>query len=144
MNQARLWYDTPELALHALVDALGGFKRVAGDMWPTLPIEEAARKLADCLNPQRAHKLALSEIAWLLAKGRAADCHVAMAYFAESSGYAAPVTVEPEDEFARAEREFSKSVEHLTELAQKLERARELVHTARSTVVRRFPGGRAA
>lgn len=138
MSQQPLWHENIEQALQSLVDALGGFKRVGGEMWPTIPAEEAGRRLADCLNPKRQHKLSLSELCWLLAKGRSIDCHLAMAFLNTQSGYAPPQTIEPEDEFQKSQRLFARGVEQLAELAKKLEAQRNLVNEMHTTV-RQFP-----
>lgn len=143
MSQQPLWHENIEQALSTLVDAMGGFKRVGAEMWPTMSADEAGRRLADCLNPARSHKLALSELCWLLAKGRGIENHIAMAFLNEHAGYAPPVTIEPEDEFQKSQRLFARSVEHLTELAQKLEQQRQLITELRSNV-RQLPPRRAA
>lgn len=121
MSQGRLWYETPEDALQSLVDALGGYKRVAADLWPALPAAEAGRRLADCLNPARAHKLELREVLWLLKRGREAGCHVAIAYINETCGYAEPEPVNPEDEHAKLQREFISAVAHLQTIQKRMD-----------------------
>lgn len=120
MTQCRLFHETAEEALSSLIDVLGGYKRVAGEMWPSMPLEEARRRLADCLNPTRAHKLELSEIVWLLKKGRAAGQHVAMAFINDACGYDKPNPVDPETEVARLQREFTESVNRLSDIQRQL------------------------
>lgn len=121
MAQSRLWYESAEEALQSLVDALGGYKRVGAELWPSLPALEAGRRLADCLNPARAHKLELREVLWLLRKGREAGCHIALAYVNEACGYAPPEPVNPEDEHAKLQREFIAAVESLDQIRKRLD-----------------------
>ena len=93
MTQDPLWHDTIYDALRALVDALGGPKRVAGALWPARDLAEAQRYLLKCLDADRGEKLGLEEFIWLLRQGREAGCHVA----AEFLGQACLYTVQPVD-----------------------------------------------
>lgn len=121
MAQQRLWYDAPEDAFRALVDALGGYKRVGVDLWPSLPADRAGQRLAQCLDPERAEKLSLSEIVFLIRRGRAAGCHVAMAFFCEQGDYAPPEIIDPETEIQKLQREFNARVAELSLIAERIE-----------------------
>ncbi len=106
MTQEDLWHDTLEDALRAIVDALGGPKRVAGQMWPSKTTADAQRRLLHCLDSEREQKFALSEFVWLFVQGRAVGCHTAATFLMQVAGYTDPVPLEPEDERAALQREF--------------------------------------
>lgn len=61
MNQSELWHDTILDAVGAAVQAAGGVKRVAANLWPTLG-DTAAQRLRSCLNPDHAQKLCPLEL----------------------------------------------------------------------------------
>lgn len=120
MQQTELWHDCVEDALRAVVVALGGSKRVGSELWPAKPVADAARLLNHCLDPERPEKLELSQVVWLLAHGRQAQCHVGMEFIAEAAGYQA-TPVDPETERDRLQREFIESVRASQRIAERLE-----------------------
>ena len=85
--QQPLWHDTIHDALRALVDALGGPKRVAGELWAGRELGDAQRYLLKCLDTDRSEKLGLDEFVWLLRRGREAGCHVVAEYLAGACLY---------------------------------------------------------
>lgn len=119
-TQPALWHDTLSDALRDVVHALGGPKVVASDLWPSKDPADAARLLNKCLDPERAEKLALEEIEWLIVRSRAANVHLAMAYLAMKAGYADPKPIEPEDERAELMREFIEKAQVLEHLGKRL------------------------
>lgn len=119
--QQPLWHDTPEDAFRSLVDALGGFKKVGADLWPALPVDQSGRRLAQCLDPDRAEKLTLSEQGLLLRRGRMAGIHTAAAFLLRDAGYAEPVPVDPETEKQRLQREYVQATRALLAMGQRIE-----------------------
>ena len=85
--QTPLWHDTIHDALRALVDALGGPKRVAMDLWPARDVGDGQRYLLKCLDADRAEKLGLDEFVWLMRAGREAGCHVLADYLGQACQY---------------------------------------------------------
>lgn len=120
-QQHTLWHDTLEDALRSIVEALGGPKRVAGDLWPSKAVTDAARYLNHCLDVTRPEKLALDEVVWLLKHGSEAGVHTAMAFLAQACGYEPPKRVNPESERDRLMREYIHSVEQQQALVRRLE-----------------------
>jgi len=120
-EQIPLFSESPEEALRALVAALGGAKHVACAMRPDLPADDAGRWLIKCLDHERAEKLSLSQLLWLLRAGRQAGVHVAMYYFAGEAGYKA-TAMDPADELAAAQRQFVESVAMQKALVSRIER----------------------
>lgn len=122
MHQPSLLHDTLEDALSDVVYALGGPKAVAAELWPGKNPQEGGRHLSHCLTEDRAEKLALGELVWILQEGAKADCHVAMHYLNRQCGYQEPELINPEDEKAKLRREFNSNVEKLSTLAERIKR----------------------
>lgn len=120
-TQESLFHDDVHDAFKAVVAALGGAKKVAAAMRPDLPADDASKWLSKCLDPERAEKLTLHQIVYLLREGRRIGCHAAMRYLADDAGYTA-TPVEPEDERAQLMRAFNESVRAQTRLVERMER----------------------
>ena len=104
--QIPLFLDDYHDAVRHAVEALGGFKKVGGDMRPDLAVDAAGRWLADCCNPDKREKLSLTELAYIRKAARQAGVHVLAAYEMREAGYAEPQAINPEDEAAKLQREF--------------------------------------
>ena len=122
MNAPALFHESLLDALAEVVRALGGSKAVGVAMRPEKGADAAGRWLNDCLNPHREEKLDPEQVLWLLRAGRAAGCHAAANYLMRESGYADPIPVEPEDERARAQRDFEAAVKALGTVTDRLAR----------------------
>jgi hypothetical protein len=87
------FFDSPEDALKAAVQALGGAKTVGQQLWPDKTVDTAARLLLDCLNPSRAEKLELSQIMRILTLAHQEGYHTAAFWFTNQIGYdSRPIT----------------------------------------------------
>lgn len=87
------FYESPEDALRAAVQALGGSKKVGSLLWPDKSVDNASRLLMDCLNPSRAEKLDVSQVMRVLALAKEDGCHSPFAWMAGAIGYdITPVT----------------------------------------------------
>lgn len=117
-----LFHESIIDALREVVQALGGYKTVGAKMRPEKTADEAGRWLADCLNSDRREHFDPEQVVWLLRAGRAAGVHGAANYLMRESGYADPTPVEPEDERARLQREFTMAVSALPVLVDRLAR----------------------
>lgn len=95
-------YETPEEALRACVDRLGGMKKVGVMLWPTLEEqpERAGRKLADHLNEERAEKLSLAQATFLFRKACEAGFHDGMHAFNRLCRYSPSRPLNGADELA--------------------------------------------
>jgi hypothetical protein len=93
MTQTDLWHDSLADALRALCmglhDGKGrtGMKVVGAMLWPSLPADNAGKKLNNCLDPDRAEKLSLEEVDLLVSMGREQGVHVVPGYLAQRYGY---------------------------------------------------------
>jgi len=110
-------------ALIECVKACGGSKQVGAVLFPELAPDQAQRKLLDCLNPERPHKLSPEQTMLLLRMARAKGCHAGMEFLCSELGYAAPQPVEPRDEMAELMRDFNAAVALQAQLAERMEKA---------------------
>lgn len=122
MNQQTLWHDTPEEALRALVDGLGGPKAVGAQLFPEKTMEDARRTVLKWCDAERNDKPSLEQLLFLLKKGREQGCHVFAAFLMSQAGYAEPTPVEPRDEAAELQRAFIRSVAEQKALLERLQR----------------------
>lgn len=122
MNQQALWHDSPEDALRALIEALGGPKAVGHRLYPEKTMEEARRMLLHWCMPDRGEKPSLAQVLLLMKWGRDADQHVLAGYLMGEAGYAEPVPVDPKDEVAQLQREFIRAVEQQRQTLDRLTR----------------------
>jgi len=87
------FYESPEDALRAAVQALGGTKKLGAVLWPDKAVDAASRALLDCLNESRHEKLDLSQVMLVLSLAKEAGCHAPFVWLAGQVGYDAhPVT----------------------------------------------------
>lgn len=122
MNQTALWHDTIYDALGADISAVGGFKVVAGKLWPSESPTTAATKLRNAVNPDQAQKLCPEEVMQIKRLAHEAGSTATIQYEARQLGY--DVTwIEPEDELQRIERENNELLKALT---KRMERADHL------------------
>lgn len=87
MQSEMPFYDSPEDALKAVIQQLGGIKRVGPKLFPDKSVDAAARYLLDCVNSDRSEKLALSQIMMLLRLAHEAGYHTAYAWLSGEIGY---------------------------------------------------------
>lgn len=114
-------YETIEDALRDLVRALGGTKSVGAKLYPALPIDQAAGRVSDGLNPDRRQHFSPAELLWMLRAGRGAGHHDAMAYFAAAADYEQPRPISPAEELAELQRDFIRSTAALKEIGTRIE-----------------------
>lgn len=120
--QQDLWHESIEDALRSVIDGVGGFKKVGVALWPALPVEDAGRKLANCLRRDRPEKLSLDELLLVLKQGREAGVHVGMAFIAQMTGYEEPRPTDPQSQHEKLQRDFIAAVDQVGKLAGLLER----------------------
>ena len=92
------------------VKAAGGSKVVGAKLFPDLLVDQAQRKLLDCLNDDRPHNLTPDKVLQVAGLARDAGCHSYMHYCADRLRYAAPVPREPQQQLAELQRQFSQAV----------------------------------
>ena len=121
-DQQLLWHDSVLDALGSAVQAAGGMKRVASEVWPSLGPDIGAARLRSCLNPDHAQKLCPLELVTIARIAREHGDHSVMNYLCGALGYAPPVPVSPEDRRAQLHTQFIEAVEALERIRRDLAR----------------------
>ena len=86
------FYESPEDALRAAIQALGGSKKVGQLIWPDKTVDQAARQLHDAINPNRAEKLDISQTIFVLRQAKEIGCHSPFIWLANECGFdASPI-----------------------------------------------------
>lgn len=81
------FFESPEDALRAAVQALGGSKKVGAILWSDKGVDNASRLLLDCINTSRAEKLEVSQVMLILRMAKEAGCHAPFTWMASEIGY---------------------------------------------------------
>lgn len=124
MNQTALFHDTIYDALGADISAAGGFKVVAGKLWPA--DSGGAAKLRNAINPDQPHKLCADEILQVKRLAREVGSTATIDYESQALGFQV-AWVDPKDEGDQLRRQFIEATAQLAKLAQRIERADERV-----------------
>jgi hypothetical protein len=120
--QDELFHEDISAALAHVIAAIGGMKRVGSELWPSMPVDQAGRKLANCLNDGHQQQLHPSDVLWILSEGRKAGVHSGMAYVNRACGYGDPQPVEPEDEAAELQRQFIAAQQGMNQILKRMEK----------------------
>jgi hypothetical protein len=103
VNQSSLFHDTIYDALGADIAASGGFKVVAGRLWPS--DSSGATKLRNSINPDQPHKLCPDEVLQIKRLAYEHGSTATVDYEAQQLGYECN-WIEPEAEAAKLDREI--------------------------------------
>jgi hypothetical protein len=128
--QMSLVHESITDALREAINACGGNKKVGPVLYPDLPVDQAAGRIRDCLNPDRRELFSPDQVVLIARLARDAGNHAIMNHLAVELGYLKPAPVEPEDEIARLQREFVEATKSLHSMATRIE-------TITATAVRR-------
>jgi hypothetical protein len=119
VNQSALFHDTIYDAIGADIAAAGGFKVVAGKLWPTE--SNAAAKLRNSINPEQPHKLCPDEVLAIKRLAREAGSNATVEYEAQFLGYQV-AWVDPKDQAEELRREVRDLLENVTRKLDRIER----------------------
>lgn len=114
--------ETVNDVLIECVRAMGGSKAVGPRLWPELMVDKAQRKLLDCLNPDRDHKLSPEQAQTVLRWARDAGYHDGWAAWCGLTGYHASEPVTPIDERAELQRQVQGLTKTMQDLLARFER----------------------
>lgn len=114
--------ETINDALIQAVKDLGGSKIVGPMLWPELLIDQAQKKLLDCLNPERQHHLTPEQASLILRKAKEAGKHEAMEFVCAYIGYSNPTPIEPADERAQLQKQFIAAKDVIVSLMGRMEK----------------------
>ena len=108
-------------ALIECIKAAGGSKVVASLLWPQKELEQARRRLMDCLNDDRPDRLCPDQVLLIARIARKAGCHAYMAHLAAALHYDPPVPREPRDEAAELQRAFVLAVQQQQQILDRMQ-----------------------
>ena len=119
------FYEGPEDALRAAIQALGGAKTVGPMVWPDKTPDSAARQLLDCTNAGRNEKLEISQIMLILRKARDVGFHAPMFWFGDQLGYdVKPITkAEESDRLTNVVEQASKTLSAAVAALERIQRS---------------------
>lgn len=126
MHQQMMFFERLEDALRAVVDACGGRKKFAAEMFPDKSGRDAHNLVDAMLNPARREKFSPDQVVYVARRGRDVGCHAVMDYLAQEAGYAPPVAIDPHDQVAELQRRFVEAVGALQGIQMQLQRAQQL------------------
>jgi len=120
------FFEGPEDALRAAVEALGGAKVVGSKLWGGKSPDAARTRLLDCLNTSRPERLDLSESMTILQWAKEAGHHTPFAWIAGEVGYdAKPITRSEEvDRLTSVVEQSSKTLAAALATLERLQRVR--------------------
>jgi hypothetical protein len=101
-SQIALFHDSVYAALQTAINAIGGAKRVAAELWPTLSADVAYGRLRHCLQEDRPEKLSPNEVLHIARRAADVGCHAVADYFGRECGY--DFTRRDPEEAAKRER----------------------------------------
>lgn len=126
MNQSALFHDTVYDALGADIAAAGGFKTVAGKLWPTDSGSAATAKLRNALNPEQPHKLCPDEVLAIKKLAYEVGSTATVDYEAAQLGFQA-TWIDPKDEADELRRDVRELLATVNRKLDRIERADERV-----------------
>jgi len=87
------FFESPEQALEACVQHVGGAKAVGVMLWPDKTVDNARTYLLACLNADRPEKLSMSQMIMVFRLAKQAGYHAGFEFFAHECEYdARPIT----------------------------------------------------
>jgi hypothetical protein len=126
VNQSALFHDTIYDAIGADIAAAGGFKVVAGKLWPSESTSTAATKLRNSINPDQPHKLCPDEVLQIKRLAYEHGSTATVDYEAQQLGYQCN-WIDPKDEADELRREVRDLLATVSRKMDRIERADERV-----------------
>jgi hypothetical protein len=123
LNQTALFHDTIYDALGADISAAGGFKTVAGKLWPAESPTTGAAKLRNAINPDQPHKLCPDEVLQIKRLAKDAGSFATVMYEARELLFE-PQWIQPEDEASRLQK---RAADLMEQLQRELKRSNDLL-----------------
>ena len=121
-DQSELFHESIYDAIGSAIQALGGAKKVAGLLWPSLKTESGYTRLKHCLSDDFPEKLSPTELLLVAARAKEKGDHSVMRFLAAELGYEHPRTVSPADQAAELQRQFVEAVQQSARIAERLTR----------------------
>jgi hypothetical protein len=124
VNQSALFHDTVYDAIGADIAAAGGFKAVAGKLWPAESSTTAATKLRNSINPDQPHKLCPDEVLQIKRLAYEVGSTATVDYEAQQLGFQ-PTWIDPKDQAEELRRETRDLLAQVLRNQERLDRAEE-------------------
>lgn len=121
-SQNELFHDDINDAIGSLILALGGYKKVAADLWPHMAMNSAYARLKACLRDDKDEKLSPHELIYLIKEGRDKGCHAVINYICGEAGYEQPKALQPHDELAELQRQYIQAAKIIRAVSERIER----------------------
>lgn len=102
----------------------GGYKKIAGALWPSLKSETAYARLKNALEETKAEKLALCEVMTIMRMARDNGDTSALRYIATELGFGL-IEVDPKEEADDLTRQIAQSLDGINKRMARLEKLRE-------------------
>jgi hypothetical protein len=128
VNQSSLFHETIYDALGADIAAAGGFKVVAGKLWPA--DSGGAAKLRNAVNLDQPHKLCPDEVLQIKKLAYEVGSTATVDYEAQQLGYECN-WIEPEAEAAKLDREIRDLLETVNRKLDRKSKAEERLKVVR-------------
>lgn len=102
-GQIELFHDSLAAAIQTAINACGGSKRVAHELWPALSQDVAYARLRHSLQDDRPEKLSPDEVLHIAVRAASVGCHAIAEFFGGAAGYAF-TPLDPDEAKKRAKR----------------------------------------
>ncbi len=122
MKQNALFHEDIYEALRTDVMAAGGTKIVGNALKPKLPIQQASEWVSNCLNRTRAEKFDAEDILFIKRMAKQNGSFATVYFEVDDIGMTHPISIEPEDEKVRLQREVLKVGSMFKDLVVRLEK----------------------
>ena len=103
------------------MNASGGRKKFAAELWPEKSQRDAHNLIDACLNAERRERFTPQQVFYILRRGREIGFHAATESMFRDIGYHI-TPVEPADEMAELQRAYIESVQMQRRIADRLEK----------------------
>lgn len=123
--QAKLFYDTIADAISDGVLAAGGWKVVAGKLWPAMKPSSAYARLKSCVSEDKDEKLSPDEVLLIAKLAKEQGNHAIIQFLAQELGYEVK-EVQPRDELQSLLHESAELTKQVAARQQRIERLLEL------------------
>jgi hypothetical protein len=130
VNQTSLFFENMADALGSDIASAGGFKAVAGKLWPAEAPTMATQKLRNCLNDSQPHKLSPDEVLQIKRLAYEHGSTATIDYEAQQLGYQT-IWLDPQDEAAALDREIRDLLETVNRKLDRKAKADERLKVVR-------------
>jgi hypothetical protein len=120
-DQPKLFYGSSQEVITSAILAAGGFKTVAGKLWPSRKPESAYARLKACVDDDKPETLCLDEVILIAKMAREAGDHSLMRFLGMELSYEIK-PIAPEDEKTALQRSFVQAVKTVERIAERLEK----------------------